>query len=196
MTRFVFLSFAFLGWAFYEVSGGSDFEPQTPDRLMVAEAATAQPAPETADSSASVTTAALLTTEETVTQSPTSLDVPTTRRDTGPAEVRPALVSMPMPTPAMERVRIGPSPSAPTEATLGTPAVEQQQVADLRSVRGSRVNMRSGPGTSYGVIGSLVRGDRVEVLRDPGGGWVKLKVEETGRIGWMSAKLLKKIEVQ
>lgn len=194
MTRFVFLSFAFLGWAFYEVSGGSDFEPQTPDRLMVAEAATTQPAPETADSSASVTTAALLTTEETVTQSPTSLDVPTTRRDTGPAEVRPALVSMPMPTPAMERVRIGPSPSAPTEATLGTSAVEQEQVADLRSVRGSRVNMRSGPGTSYGVIGSLVRGDRVEVLRDPGGGWVKLKVEETGRIGWMSARLLTKVE--
>ena len=194
MTRFVFLSFAFLGWAFYEVSGGSDFEPQPPDRLMVAEAATAQPALETAESSASVTTAALLTTEKTVTQSPTSLDVPTTRRDTGPAEVRPALVSMPMPTPATERVRIGPSPSAPTEATLGTPAVEQEQVADLRSVRGSRVNMRSGPGTSYGVIGSLARGDRVEVLRDPGGGWVKLKVEETGRIGWMSARLLTKVE--
>jgi uncharacterized protein YgiM (DUF1202 family) len=194
MTRFVLLSFAFLGWAFYEVSGGSDFEPQTPGRLMVAEAATTQPAPETAETTAPIVTAALLTTEETVTQSPASLDVPTTRRDTGPAEVRPALVSMPMPTPATERVRISPSPSAPTEATLGTSAIEQEQVADLRSVRGSRVNMRSGPGTSYGVIGSLVRGDRVEVLRDPGSGWVKLKVEETGRIGWMSARLLTKVE--
>lgn len=194
MTRFVLLSFAFLGWAFYEVSGGSDFEPQTPDRLMAAEAATLQPVDGVAESPAPVVTAALRTDQETVTQSPASVDVPTTRRDTGPAEVRPALVSMPMPTPATERVRIGPPPSAQTEATLGTPAVEQQQVADLRSVRGSRVNMRSGPGTSYGVIDSLVRGDRVEVLRDPGSGWVKLKVEESGRIGWMSAKLLTKVE--
>lgn len=28
MTRFVFLSFLFMGWAFYELSGGADFEPR------------------------------------------------------------------------------------------------------------------------------------------------------------------------
>ncbi len=28
MKRFVFLSFAFLGWAFYELSGGADFQPR------------------------------------------------------------------------------------------------------------------------------------------------------------------------
>ena len=27
MTRFIFLSLAFMGWAFYEMSGGADFDP-------------------------------------------------------------------------------------------------------------------------------------------------------------------------
>ena len=39
MSRFIFLSFAFLGWAFYEVSGGPDFQP----RISAAVAATEIP---------------------------------------------------------------------------------------------------------------------------------------------------------
>lgn len=42
MTRFLILSFAVLGWAFWELSGGADFEPPArPERIAEA----AEPAP-------------------------------------------------------------------------------------------------------------------------------------------------------
>ena len=69
-------------------------------------------------------------------------------------------------------------------------ALETQNATDLRRVRGSRVNMRGGPGTSYGVLMVLPRDREVEVLRENGSGWVKLKDSETGRIGWMASKML------
>jgi uncharacterized protein YraI len=60
----------------------------------------------------------------------------------------------------------------------------------MRVVTGSRVNMRGGPGTSFGVLGVLPRGQEVEVLRDEGTGWVKLRDQETGRVGWMAGRML------
>jgi uncharacterized protein YgiM (DUF1202 family) len=57
---------------------------------------------------------------------------------------------------------------------------------DLRLVSGNNVNMRNGPGTSYSVVGRLTRGEEVEVLSDPGNGWLKLRVAETGNVGWMA----------
>ncbi|MCP4818942.1 MAG: SH3 domain-containing protein [Shimia sp.] len=65
-----------------------------------------------------------------------------------------------------------------------------EQKKDMRSVRGSRVNLRGGPGTSFGVLGVLNRDQAVEVLRDEGKGWVKLRDQESGRVGWMAAKML------
>ncbi|NVK15227.1 MAG: SH3 domain-containing protein [Rhodobacteraceae bacterium] len=45
MSRFVLVSFAFLGWGFYELSGGADFEPrkERSDALQIAKAAFAAP---------------------------------------------------------------------------------------------------------------------------------------------------------
>lgn len=62
--------------------------------------------------------------------------------------------------------------------------------ADLRRVTVSRANMRSGPGTRYGVVDKLIRDSEVEVMETSATGWAKLKVVETGIVGWMSAKLL------
>nr|WP_247745136.1 SH3 domain-containing protein [Shimia sp. R11_0] len=50
--------------------------------------------------------------------------------------------------------------------------------------------MRGGPGTSFGVLTVLTRGQEVQVLRENGNGWVKLRDEESGQIGWMSAKMI------
>ena len=55
---------------------------------------------------------------------------------------------------------------------------------------GDRVNMRNGPSTSYNVITQLTRGTEVEVLEIPGNGWVRLKVQASGEIGWMAERLL------
>ena len=65
-----------------------------------------------------------------------------------------------------------------------------QDRGDIRMVRAERVNLRAGPGTDHGVLDQLRAGARVEVLHDPGAGWVELRVSETGLTGWMSARLL------
>ncbi|WP_375691674.1 SH3 domain-containing protein [Pseudooceanicola sp. LIPI14-2-Ac024] len=81
----------------------------------------------------------------------------------------------------------------PTEAPA-TAAPAAADPRDMRRVTGTRVNMRNGPGITYGVLAQLVEGETVEVLRDGGNGWVKLRTEESGRIGWMAASLLAPVQ--
>jgi uncharacterized protein YraI len=71
-----------------------------------------------------------------------------------------------------------------------TTSVEPVVEIDYRRVTGNRVNLRAGPGTSFGVVDTLRRGDEVEVLQDPGTGWVKLRSFEGNSIGWMSGQFL------
>ena len=56
---------------------------------------------------------------------------------------------------------------------------------DIREVTGGRVNLRRGPGTNFNAVGRLTRGEQVLVLSEENG-WVKLRVLETGRIGYMA----------
>ncbi len=175
MTRFVFLSFVFLGWAFYEVSGGQEFEPEPPERMT----ALRQDAQTRADTRASEPDAA----EVDISAALAAESLPP------PEPIPVSIVSPPAPTPVQERVALVPAPEE-----LESVIVVEEDPADIREVRGSRVNMRSGPGTQFSVLDTLTRGTRVEVLREPGNGWAKLKVEETGRIGWMSARLLRETD--
>ncbi len=200
MTRFLFLSFAFLGWAFFEVSGGAEFEPETPERIAKFEAeqvqrdivakeaewarktATAEKARLSEAERASMQLASLDFSAAPTVSDPSGTPPPLTRRAT--------LFSQPVATPEADRADLSPSEEELQVATL----LIKPEPADIRSVRGSRVNMRGGPGTGYAVLGTLIRGDEVKVLKEPGNGWVKLKVIDNGRVGWMSAKLLKKVE--
>ena len=68
--------------------------------------------------------------------------------------------------------------------------LEEEPAADMRKVTAARVNMRQGPGQNFSVVAKLNNGDEVEILQDPGDGWVKLKVMDSGRIGWMADFLL------
>ncbi|GAA6210239.1 hypothetical protein NBRC116601_35320 [Cognatishimia sp. WU-CL00825] len=199
MVRFISLSFLFLGWAFYELSGGGDFEPGkkrvSEDQIVAQAAAPAAPAAplENLQTVAFVAPAALEATASTTSNdAPVTLaSVPTTKR----------LVGTPQPTAVAEIAKLG--PEKPEAADLPNLEVQPQSIVaraslnfaepDFRRVKGSRVNMRNGPGTQYSVIAKLLRNSEVEVLQEPGNGWVKLQSLETGRIGWMSAKLLVKI---
>lgn len=60
------------------------------------------------------------------------------------------------------------------------------QTRDIREVTGDLVNMRSGPGTDFDRIDKLSRGTEVEVLESDGRGWVRLRVVETGEVGWVA----------
>ena len=83
--------------------------------------------------------------------------------------------------------------AAPVDATLTRPV--DRIVApelDIRYVNASRVNMRQGPGTNYSILSRLLSDDKVTVLEDSGTGWLRLKVDKTGRVGWIAASLLTK----
>lgn len=211
MFRFIVLTFLFLGVAFYEMSGGADFDGEALriSRLDPVEADPFAPAaPKTL--LAGVDTQNTDTTEV----SRVALNLTTTRDVDAPSD--------PLPTAAAATPAVA-SPAKFGGATLSTasldtnsivipslipaaqPAVQISQdtapandilpdedasALDVRAVSGNRVNLRGGPGTSFGVVDSLTRGVEVEILQDPGNGWVKLRPLDGGTEGWMADFLL------
>ncbi|SHJ81115.1 SH3 domain-containing protein [Shimia gijangensis] len=206
MKRFILLSFIFLGWGFYEFSGGAEFEPEPPARLARYEAEKVARDDAARKSEAAhkkaVAEAAKSQKSKPADVQLVSLDVSNTQSVlTGatnpngatfiPVAPRKTLFSAPSPTPQGEVALI--SHPATEIADESVEEVAKAKV-DLRKVRSARVNMRNGPGTQYSVLGKLKRGDQVTILQEPGNGWVKLKVVEGGRIGWISASLLAKVD--
>lgn len=206
MVRFglITMSFAVMAVAFYEMSGGSDFDAEALrlSRVDVQEL----PASEgTSSSLASLDTAdtevtriALnLTTVDAVTAPARSTPfedanfVPAA----APAEpetqtsdiILPSLI--PSATPDGEGILLASAGVVVQEVDLsGDSAAEVSN--DVRSVTGSRVNVRGGPGTGFSVVNSLSRGAQVEVLEDPGDGWVMMRPVNGGPVGWMADFLL------
>ncbi|SLN28978.1 SH3 domain-containing protein [Pseudooctadecabacter jejudonensis] len=172
MKTYVWVSFAFMGWAYYEVSGGADFQPVERD-VIVAEAAV-EAAPE-------VTRAApeLLSVS---TSNITSVEAPE-------AQVITASVQEPAPvTRAEPVVEIAAAPTpAPEPAPEQTPV---DVVTDIREVAGNRVNMRSGPGTNFDVIVTLNGGTALEVIEIDESGWANVATLDRGVEGWMAERLL------
>jgi hypothetical protein len=173
MIRIMGVTFAVLGWAWWELSGGAAFAPgdnglrvlasldrveQTApprDALHMARADTAALAPDTVASE--------------------------------PAQARSIAVET-----GLSQTRQDPTPiaDAAQAADPSAPVVIEAVSIDYRFVTGGRVNLRSGPGTSFAVLSQLVRGDEVEVLSDPGAGWVKLRVLDGNGVGWMADAFL------
>lgn len=217
MSRFVVLSFAFMGWAFYELSGGAGFEPRGTRSVLVS--------PEAAETTGTVPAVAPV-------EAATLVAKPVLKPRPEPARTliapAPAVVeSQPEPTAedraavlaqasaglsgalnifAAERqgftlasleegaaslTRVAPEPAgAAPESVAGTTAPEA--APDIREVIGSRVNLRDGPGTIYGVIGRLNIGHKVEILGESGDGWLRLRVLPERQTGWISASLISK----
>ena len=216
MKKFILLTFGFLGWAFYEMSGGADFVPASARVAPIEETvlavvpaeAPAQPAdteelpevdpqetaelvdttPDLDPLPAEVTRVALnLTTLQEVlddTAAAASEPVATAVSDSE-VPVNPGFSVSSANTPA-----IIPSLVAGVD-TQSQPAVAIAAVTnDIRTVSGNRVNVRGGPGTDFGIVSRLVRGDAVEVLEDNGTGWVRMRPVDSDVEGWMADFLL------
>lgn len=185
MKSYIWVTFGFLAVAYYQMSDGADFQPGATGvrgfaRLdpvimqeMAGDAAVSRMA--LADTASLAPTAAELADPA---QLALETAVLTAIRSQEPAE---AVVPQGMALTDGDAQRIAVSlPAAEVEAPE----------KDLRSVNGTRVNLRAGPGTDHGVLGQLTRGTAVEVLEDGGTGWVRLQVMPAGQIGWIADFLL------
>lgn len=212
MTRLILITFAALGWTFYVMSGGPDFEPRglradNPQRMAEAFSPASKPV-----ASAPV--------EELVTQvsfEPTPSDRPAQTLEPL-AEPEPALTeeeTKAMLAQVAAGLQANPSlfedqtvslalasledgvaslQQVVTDAdpeTVGVPALPEPE-KDIREISGTRVNMRDGPGTIYPIIGKAQIGQQVEVLSDSGTGWLRLRVLPGQQVGWISTSLVRK----
>lgn len=76
-----------------------------------------------------------------------------------------------------------------TQAVVSNAVVETVAAPALWSVTGTRVNLRSGPGTSNGVIGQVTQGTQAEVLADANG-WYQIRSTDGATSGWIFGKFL------
>lgn len=188
MRLFVVLSFVVLALAYWELSGGADFEPEFRSAAVdgapqpTVEAApdpALQPASQAEDVPAEATAAA----EPSPTEAPPTEAPPSAER-VSPEEAPTALAPEAPPPETTAAVAPetaaapAPAPDAAADATGG----------ELRRVTGDRVNMREGPGTSFAVVGQMTAGETAEVLEERDG-WVWVRAG-TGAEGWMSARFL------
>ncbi|MDF1873975.1 SH3 domain-containing protein [Vannielia sp.] len=73
------------------------------------------------------------------------------------------------------------------------PAVETTAAprGKIGVVIGRLVNVRSGPSTTYGVMGQVVRDQKIEIIELKGNGWAHIRVD--GRDGYMSGDFIKEL---
>ena len=186
MKSLMVTTFAALGWAWYALSGGANFEPgahsvELPNLLAWGFTSPAAPR------AASASIASAQTAPEVTRASTTSLADISAPDSPQPAVTKVSARAIDVSLAAVPAQPI--SASFEPETAIATPAVASAAVndvisADLRRVTGSRVNLRHGPGTRYSVVGQLTEGAKVEVLSDPGDGWVELQAQG-GTAGWM-----------
>lgn len=170
MKNVVIVTFVGLGLAFYQLSGGADFEPVERARTAVAapvvEVTPIDPVPG-------------LSVDGIVTP-------PTTEQVAHQSGV--VLASLETVTPETTLAPV-PAPEVTPVAGVNIPLPEPDPSLDIRVVAGSAVNMRLGPGTGYNKVSTLTGGTEVVALEDSNG-WTRLKVVETGRVGWMATRFL------
>ncbi|MFZ3584290.1 SH3 domain-containing protein [Loktanella sp. DJP18] len=183
MGKFIIGSFAILAWTFYVMSGGANFQPET----RIADAEAAQPEVTRAQ------TAGLIDISPTVAPATVAEASATASATESPAQTaEPVAISLET-TPAFSGETARSAPVAPNFTSLSAPApaaVGSPDLAAIREVAGRAVNMREGPSTSFDVIDTLPQGTQTEVIDSDGAGWVRVRVLETGQIGWMAERLL------
>lgn len=212
MKSFIFVSFAFLAFAFYEMSGGADFQPPVAPTPPMAESQTAV-AP-TPSANSQPVQAATLVASPAITPVDDVLP-PAVVAAVGDPAIQAAAdleqigtsfgqgltlfpdsdpIAQPLMLASLEQGVAGlrDAPVTGVEPVLPQVAQPVTPPADIREVRGTRVNMRDGPGTIYPVIMRLTLGKEVEVLGESGTGWLRLRVLPERTTGWVAASLISK----
>jgi len=199
LGRFILIAFGFLGFSFYELSGGADFDGEAlrlsrveagPIKQGLPKIAQAPQAPDVEEEVTTDTVVAELAAPEKVEAVIATAQQLPSDEPTDAEVTQAAFASLADDTPASSI--IFPSLIAPSETSVSATEPSTEQVQDLRFVSGNRVNVRGGPGTNFDVVGSLTRGAEVLVLAENGEGWVEMQSLDGATIGWMADFLLEK----
>ncbi|HCI07612.1 SH3 domain-containing protein [Ascidiaceihabitans sp.] len=192
MVKFIAIAFGFLGLAFYELSGGSDFDGEALRLSRVEVGTVKQGLPKIADAAKDigsddaefeVSRAALnLVSEEKskIIASVVTLAQPE-KIEATPASLVVDVVEEPLGELILPSLIVEPE---------AFEVITSTSIQDVRIVSGDRVNVRSGPSTDYEVVGRLTRGVEVEVLDDNGDGWIEMRSLDGVTFGWMADFLL------
>jgi len=186
MIRFMIVCFLILGWAFYELSGGADFEPER--RADADPVAVPAPEPVVEETLAVVSEPEVVveTSEQSIQERLATALVDVGAEDAAVVtEILDVAAQADVLPENLETI-------VEVEADVVEPVVEPTP-ADLRLVAGSRVNMRSGPSTDYSVLITLDGGTATEVIDRNEDGWVLVRVQDTGQEGWMAERLLEPV---
>ncbi len=222
MSRFVIVSFAVLGWGFYELSGGRDFtapEPPVEASRQQAQVLTQPPVSTTIkfQRTAKVRAASLVGTQLIQPDAaPRPAADPKSRQAIALAKIASAGAALQGTgatfAPAADTGTLhlnsiqgglaamttqfgsdGLTHNASlTSAETTAPAANSESYLDIRQIRASRVNIRQGPGTIYPVMARLLAGDEVLILEDSGTGWLQLRTRTGNKVGWVAASLVSK----
>ena len=183
---YIIVTFALLFWLYYVASGGGSFEPEEwpevpvarvepvsepqpePEPVIAEEIGPAEPEPEPAPA---VDGAAILD----------------ALSEAAPAETSP----LPdLSGAGLENAFSFTEPVAPIEITPEAIVAAPEPAPELVRIAGSRVNIRSGPGTENGVVTTLDGGIVVEVLSRAENGWVEVRLPDDLGVGWVSGTLV------
>lgn len=198
MMRFVIITFGFLGFAFYEISGGADFDPEQtrlsrielpePVKEDVLPEIAAAPAAETLPENVTRVSLNLNSVSDVLRPQRTVRTTAARQRAAEPESETEIALSEEEPTIILPSLIVDNAIITPVD--FNAPARTDEAASDVRAVSARSVNVRGGPGTDYSVVNRLARGDRVEILQDPGNGWVRLRPLNGSEIGWMADYLL------
>ncbi len=204
MVRFIIITFLFLGFAFFQLSGGTNFDPvatrmarvEVPENVEVSQLVPdAKQAEVDAEEVVTRVSLDLVKLEDVVRPEPTlrrvaARVVPKVEEPAVDVVAEQVAATIVLPSLIEGATTATVTPVDFSADPVTTPTATQS--GDIRSVTGNRVNVRGGPSTEFGVVNSMSRGQQVLILEDPGNGWVRLRPVEGGPTGWMADFLLSK----
>ena len=181
MRSFILLTFLFLGLGFYELSGGSDFVPETrPGAELAAVETTTLPETVTRDDSTDPADLNALPGVADRLAQPLVSAAAQTEVETAVADA----IATAIAAPAAALPEAVASETEPVLVSLAAPR------ADTRYVDASSLNVRAGPSTNDSVVGRLGQGQQVNVISELDDGWALVRFDDTGSEGWVAARFL------
>lgn len=196
MWRFLLVSFAVLGWSFYELSGGSDYEPSENSIQARAKLIRPQARPRPEETPREERTLAEV---EALMDRLDQTEAETEEQSAALAAARSdglSIIEAEASRPKAELLNLSVSGMSEEDDTAIEAAITAAMDGAapspdrIRWVKENVVDLRSGPGLDFDRITQITKGTEVAVLENPGHGWLNVRVIESYQTGWLAEWLV------